>query len=214
MDGASGDEYLFSVRVYVDLDDTLIHAVYGKGRGVGKRTVIDAGEGEYYHSFLRPDAHYMLEEMRRMGEVWMLTTAKRSYAMAHNETFRLGFSGGEILAREDYIVRVPMAYSSEWMPTERGVCPHGILVDNLSPAAEAARLKMAYLGIGEERYVQIREFNGRDPDNFKGELAQILTSLELKGGGSVEDRTSGPLCVGRRGDSPKRSARLASSSRS
>ncbi len=164
--------------MYIDLDETLVHSVYGKGRGVGKRTVIDAGSGDIYHSLLRPAAHFLLGAVRDMAEVSMLTTATREYALAHNQKFQLGFTEGEIVAREDYITKVNMAYSSEWVPSSTRVCPTAILIDNLSPRADAARLKMAYLGIRENQYLQIREFNGKDPENFGAELEQIISRLK------------------------------------
>lgn len=166
------------MRVYVDLDDTLIHAVYALGRGRGKRTAVDAGEGEVYHSLLRPSAHRFLEGLRGDGEVFMLTTATKKYAAAHNETFRLGFSEGEIVAREDYLIQVTMAYSSELITMKRRVCPEGWLVDNMPPEEEAARLKRAYLGIGVDRYTQVREFNGKDPEVFNREMDQIFSIIK------------------------------------
>lgn len=166
------------MRVYVDLDDTLIHAVYGLGRGKGKRTVIDAGDGELYHSLLRPSAHRFLEELRGDGEVFMLTTATKKYAGAHNKAFSLGFSEDEIVAREDYLIQVTMAYSSELITKKERVCPEGWLVDNMPPEEEAARLKRAYLGIGVDRYTQVREFNGKDPEVFNREMDQIFSTIK------------------------------------
>jgi hypothetical protein len=119
----------------------------------------------------------MLANLRAMGEVYMLTTATRSYALSHNEKFCLGFCEEEIIAREDYITKVDMAYSSEWIPLSRKVCPDAVLIDNLPPREEAPRLKMAYLGIREDRYLQIREFNGKDPHRFASELDQLISRV-------------------------------------
>jgi hypothetical protein len=169
-------------RIYVDLDDTLIHAVWGRGRGVGKRSVVRVGEEETFHSLLRPTAKFLLSELRRSTEVLMLTTATLEYAKAHNDVFELGFLEKDIIARDHYIYTVRGAYGSQWETSQRGVCPSALLIDNLSPRSESSMVKMAYLGIGEESYIQIREFSGKDPENFKGELDEILHKV---GAGAV-----------------------------
>lgn len=191
----------FFMRTYVDLDDTLINAVHGAGRGRGKRTLVDVGAGDFYHSLIRPKATELLSSLRAMGEVYMLTTATRDYACAHNHVFQLGFSDDQIVAREDYVVRITLAYSSEWVPVARGVCPHARLIDNLPAEADDAKLKMSYLGIQKGRYIQIREFYGKDPEIFNNELACILRSIreeedsmKLSRGGT--DGTVGDKSIG------------------
>lgn len=172
--------------IYVDLDDTLIHSVHGLGRNPGKRTPILIGAEDRYHSFLRPSAIEMLTFFRKRGRTRMLTTATRDYAIAHNDTFQLGFEKEDIVAREDYVTKVRLAYGSEWVPVDRKTDPNALLVDNLPARAENSRIKTAYLGIKEENYIQIRDFDGKDPDCFRGELLEILAKVEaLTAGGNA-----------------------------
>ena len=184
------------MRTYVDLDDTLINAVHGAGRGIGKRTLVGVGAGDFYHSLIRPKAGELLSSLREMGEVYMLTTATRAYACAHNDIFQLGFSDDQIVAREDYVTRITLAYSSAWVATAERVCPDARLIDNLPIGADAARLKMSYLGIKKDRYIQIREFYGKDPEIFNDELAHILRSIRDEEGLRALGRGgAGPISV-------------------
>ena len=196
------------MNIYIDLDDTLIHSVYGVGRNPGKRTVIQVDEEEVYHSLLRPVAKELLASLRNLGPVSMLTTARRDYALAHNSAFALGFSEDEIFARDDYICKIKLAYGEEWVPVEKGVDKNAILIDNLSPATESSRTKSGFLGIGEDRYIQIREFDGKDPKEFSSEVEEVLARVVKLAGGEGQagvqemgalsrGREAGPGCGGK-----------------
>jgi len=165
------------MNIYIDLDDTLIHSVYGVGRNPGKRTVIQLGEDEVYHSFLRPEAGRILGELRQIGTVRMLTTATREYARAHNQTFSLGFLEEEIFSRDEYICKVQVGYGEDWIPTQCGIDKTAVLIDNLPPNTESSRIKIKFLGIDPEHYIQIREFSGKDPSMFSDEVGEILASI-------------------------------------
>jgi len=165
------------MNIYIDLDDTLIHSVYGRGRNPGKRTVIPITEDEIYHSLLRPEAGRILRELRNIGDVRMLTTSISDYAEAHNRAFALGFMPAEIFARERYINKVLLAYGSEWVASMTKTDPGGLLIDNLSISTESSRTKCAFLGIGEDNYFQIREFDGKDPECFAQEVDNLLSAV-------------------------------------
>jgi hypothetical protein len=169
------------MTIYIDLDDTLIHALpaYHKPNP-GKRTrvVLQDSEGnEVYHTMLRPLAHKLLEAARGLSNVKMLTTATKDYAIAHNETFNFGFAKEDIIAREDLMVKITLAYGSDIVPAKSKVDPNSLLIDNLSPTTESGRIKSSFLGIPPEQYIVIREFSGKDPDCFEQELHSLIENM-------------------------------------
>lgn len=168
------------MNIYVDLDDTLIHSVYGVGRNPGKRTVVRLSEDDIYHSLLRPEAGRLLSSLRRVGQVKMLTTAIDEYARAHNKLFSLGFRDDEIIARESYITKIQIAYGTDWVPSATGTDPEAVLIDNLPPSTESSRTKRAFLGIRDDGYFQIREFNGKDPEGFSEEIDKIVAKITAR----------------------------------
>jgi hypothetical protein len=163
--------------IYLDLDDTLIHSVYGVGRNPGKRTVIHLSDKEVYHTLLRPLAADILAGLRNIRQVKMLTTAIKEYALAQNQAFSLGFSTQDIIAREDYITTVNDMFGENWIPLQSRTDPDSILIDNLPPAAESSRLKMQFLGIKQSSYFQIREFYGKEPACFQQEVDDLLAKI-------------------------------------
>lgn len=137
-------------------------------------------DDDVYHSLLRPEAGRILEGLRDIGRVRMLTTAVDAYARAHNKAFSLGFREDEIIARESYITKVQVAYGTDWIPSATKTDPEAALIDNLSPSTESSRTKRAFLGIGEDGYFQIREFDGKDPECFGSEVDRLLESIALR----------------------------------
>lgn len=171
------------MTVYIDLDETLIHAIHAHSGNPGKRTPIrliedDGSEAELFYSLLRPKANEILSFCREISEVKMLTTATRDYALKHNEIFSLGFEEHEIIAREDYLYQSVMAYGSVTELLKTRVNPNSLLIDNLPRLADAAMLKQQYLGIKPQQYIQIREFSGKDPQNFDQELIELQNQIK------------------------------------
>jgi hypothetical protein len=171
------------MRIYIDLDETLIHAIYAHSGNPGKRRPIEiknsTGEREeLYYSILRPKATELLSFCRTLGNVKMLTTATRDYALEHNSIFNLGFEATHIIAREDYLVSTVSAYDTRTGPVKTATDPHSVLIDNLPRLAELAITKQQYLGIKPNRYIQIREFSGKDPEVFTKELDSIFQLLK------------------------------------
>jgi len=165
---------------YVDLDHTLISTRLAQpGDVVPENCVVMRFAGEIYHSALRPCAHQLLARCRETGPTRMLTTATRAYSLAHNEQFQLGFAPEEIFAREDWRYNIPGAYGGhETLLLAENVCPNSLLIDDFGPTSEGGRMKRKFLGIPEERYIQIRSYEGRpEPERFKDELASILERI-------------------------------------
>lgn len=171
------------MTIYIDLDETLIHAIYAQSGNPGKRTPIrlledDGLDSEIFYSLLRPKAKELLSFCREASEVKMLTTATKDYALKHNEVFSLGFKKHEIIAREDYLYQSMLAYGTVTELLKTRVDPNSLLIDNLPRLAEAAMLKQQYLGIKPHQYIQIREFSGKDPQNFNQELIELQNQIK------------------------------------
>ena len=88
-------------KIYVDLDETLIHAGAAGLRSPGRRRRVAFGL-EVYDVALRPCAHCLLGCLREIGCVSLLTTSQRDYAEKINEAFGLGFE--QLYCREDIFV--------------------------------------------------------------------------------------------------------------
>ena len=153
-------------KIYVDLDETLVHARVAGQRSPGKRRRFAFGL-EVYDVAIRPCAHYLLGRLREIGCVSLLTTSQRDYAEKINEAFRLGFE--ELYCREDIFVFRPFVDLKA-----ESVAPKSVLIDDLSPAETLARLKMKFLGINRRSYIQIRGFHGTDPATIDREIAEIV----------------------------------------
>lgn len=186
------------LSVYFDLDETLIHAqnVHPESEIMEQRqriTLTDGDRSEHYDSLLRPHAKHMLAFCRELGEVKLLTTANRQYALEHNDAFKLGFNPDQIIARDDYISRTQLAYGSVYGASKENTDPSAFLIDNLYPTEDAPKLKKQFLGIQDDQYIQIREFNGKDPVEFTKELSDILNRLENHSKGVAQPFTQPPI---------------------
>ena len=156
-------------KIYVDLDETLIHARVAGPRPPGKRWRFAFGL-EVYDVALRPCAHYLLGCLREIGCVSLLTTSQHDYAETINEAFGLGFE--QLYCREDIFVFRPFADLKA-----EAVAPKSVLIDDLSPTETLARLKMKFLGINRRSYIQIRGFHGTDPATIDREIAEIVRKV-------------------------------------
>lgn len=156
-------------KIFVDLDETLVHARVAGRRPPGKRRRLAFGL-EVYDVALRPCAHYMLDRLREIGRVSLLTTSQREYAEKIDEAFGLGFE--QMYCREDLFVFHPFAE----LKTE-AIAPRSVLIDDLSPNETLARLKMQFLGINRRSYIQIRGFHGTDPATIDTEIAAIISEV-------------------------------------
>lgn len=165
------------MTIYLDLDDTLIHSVYGVGRNPGKRTVINLSNEDIYHTLLRPLAPDILAGLRNIGPVKMLTTAVKEYALAQSRAFSLGFNPQDIISREDYISVINDMFGEKWVPLQSRTDPNSILIDNLPPSTESSRIKIQFLGIKSSSYFQIREFYGKEPACFQQEVEDLLAKV-------------------------------------
>jgi hypothetical protein len=161
------------LEFYIDLDNTLIHAAWG-GNPNKRRTKIDLGPKEVYWSMLRSHALDFLAFCREIAPTYILTHAARDYALEHNKVFNLGFANDQVIARDDFCYYKSGMLVDRLLPTKINVSPGAILVDDKNPKDELAVVKMQYLGIGTDRYVQGRDYRGgKDPENFDKETDKI-----------------------------------------
>ena len=161
------------LEFYIDLDNTLIHASWG-GNPNKRRTKINLGGKEVYWSMLRPDALSFLALCREIAPTYMLTHADRDYALEHNRVFGLGFTYDQVIARNDFSHTSSGMFIDITRPTKINVSPGAILVDDKPLKDELLKVKMQYLGIGADRYVQSRDYRGgKDPENFNKEMDKI-----------------------------------------
>ncbi len=93
------------INIFVDLDETLIHTNTSTEPNeipeISINTSTRPGKPDYYSSSLRPGAIELLAELRRIGNVFMLTRATHEYAVAMNKVFDLGFPVNRIYSRRD-----------------------------------------------------------------------------------------------------------------
>jgi hypothetical protein len=161
------------LEFYIDLDNTLIHAAWG-GNPNKRRTKIDLGSKEVYWSMLRPHALDFLAFCREIAPTYMLTHAHRDYALEHNKVFALGFTDDQLIARDDFSYTKSGMLIDTTRPIKINVSPGAILVDDNPPKDEMAVVKIQYLGINTDRYVQGRDYRGgKDPENFDKEIDKI-----------------------------------------
>jgi NLI interacting factor-like phosphatase len=168
--------------IFVDLDNTLIHATWG-GNPNKKRVKIDLGINylggkEIYWSMMRPNSISFLEECRKLAKTYLLTFSDKDYAIAHNEAFKLGFEEKEIFGRDDFSASSCGMFVDRVYAKKTNTCPNAILVDDNEPSHEHAKIKMAFLGIGEERYIKSRRFIGREPKEFEKELKALHSLIK------------------------------------
>jgi len=100
----------------------------------------------------------------------LLTTNQRDYAEKINEAFGLGFE--QLYCREDVFVFRPFADLKA-----EAVAPKSVLIDDLSRTETLARLKMKFLGINRQSYIQIRGFHETDRATIDREIAEIVCKV-------------------------------------
>ena len=133
--------------IFLDLDETLIHT-----REVDSQ--LEPGfpsplrYGPYF-AWLRPDAKEILQIVYGLKvPLYICTASERAYAAGLSVAFGLGVPEANILGLEH--LRAGLT----------GIAPNSVLIDDLDPGHEIARLKRQVLEIGTERYFQIPAFRG------------------------------------------------------
>jgi hypothetical protein len=183
--------------IWCDLDNTLIwtweplittpllSAVFGlplesrppQGKGLRRLTRVDVPDLGTGFACRRKTARRFLDEIRLSDRVAMLTSALRSYAIAMNEIFELGFAADEILARENLRDR-----------KTGNVEPYAVLVDNAPrfPRDDghhaARRRKLRYLGASSEAVIEVPHFHGQMDDPFDQDWRKYVAHIQTLAG--------------------------------
>ncbi len=141
-----------------------------RGRGLRRsRQMVIAGEK--YFACSRKNADRFLAALRELGEVRMLTSAIKAYALRMNREFRFDFAPSQIVAREDM------------KAAAGGVDPKGVLIDNVAqyPGFDdldtGRRLKLRYLGLGAIT-VEVPYFFGNVNDPFGYEWREYVAETK------------------------------------
>jgi hypothetical protein len=174
------------VRIYVDLDDTLV------------TSEIDPYTGAVRRIFPRPDAHEFLANLSRHGSIRILTRAGSVHA--ERAVRKLGtaakFVKG-VITREDMaavedkieaILTAPISDESKnvLLSKVKPLYPKGVIFDNDEAWSDTFLLKTTAVGVGFDEWIKVDPFDLDVQDLGKLEKAYLdflsrLDMLTLKG---------------------------------
>jgi len=168
-------------KIFWDIDETLI---YTSLHPPEQEHIFFSIDEDIYYTIVRPCAKRLIEFSRELvGEenVFILTTSTREYATNVNRLALFGFKDVQIWPREDIQKHYyPTAYGGQGVIPHAFADPENILIDNLPPRYNDAKIGM--IGIGQtyhERYFQCRDYYGIDfpNDPFENDVKKFLTNL-------------------------------------
>lgn len=173
--------------VFLDLDETIIHTRYSLKPFSEQREneFVFKLSGYWYGTILRECANDLINFCRSQSCVMILTASTSDYAKLICDHFELGFDDNEIIARDDYVTYEMVEFfglSGYEVPIAKDCINYtnSILIDNQTPDLPNAKIKLAYLGINEDRYIVFPEWDGEnEPDNFLHELNTIRHKIKL-----------------------------------
>jgi hypothetical protein len=144
--------------IYIDLDDCLVAQNY---------------DTQPSRSVLRPGALELLHDLRLIGEIFLISAGTIKHVHARNDQHKLGFPVKNIIARED-LYQEEHAYreSHRIIPLKRDQCPGAVLIDNNPHDYPYTAVKLEWLGIKPEQFIQVPNFYGA---SYKGFAEQDLT---------------------------------------
>lgn len=146
--------------IYVDLDDTLIHAEEDPETRVVGRIIV------------RPGASAFIRRLGQMGTVVLLTHAKRSHAMRGLEA--IGSASKvfvDVISREDLQPVIDQIEAINSTPKLRDkdkirlyrevlpIAPPGFMIDDWGVGSWMYWLKSSAIGIGRNQWIQVMPFD-------------------------------------------------------
>jgi hypothetical protein len=177
------------MRIFLDLDDTLIHSVYNH-KNNKNRTYIQFKDDGRYGSVERPIAKDLIQFARSIDpDVSILTTATMDWAMAWSNVFQFGFDENHIYDRHAFTTwRTSIYGGTDIIWNEKSLnLKHAVIVDNnhLINLHDASPIhKMNFLfgeDFDDENWIHMRAFDGNvSADALKAdERALDLTQKKI-----------------------------------
>lgn len=173
------------MRIYVDLDRTLVAPVYR-----------DPEEGLVEDVLVRPLADWFLDELGLRGDVHVLSLGSRAHV--EDALGRLGAAARPVLSITtaedldpvvervwDELDRFPLSSPADektLLAKIRPIRPPGFMIDDHAPGTDVFLVKAAALGIGRDRWVRVSPFY---PDRDPGGLEDALERLDERMGRSI-----------------------------
>jgi hypothetical protein len=151
-------------NIFVDIDETLIHAGMGEDHKPEVPTVdvMNRDPDEMYKVSLRPGAIKLLFDLRTIGHVYALTRATQDYAFAMNKTLGLGFLEERIYSR---------LHVREWRKTKIDLeVPLGqnYLIDDLDYQDNYEKIALLRK-LGPVQYIKVVPFWGNADEGYTHE---------------------------------------------
>lgn len=167
--------------IFVDLDETLIHTPtleYTFDPGFKFPEGVETFElknGKLSIQIgVRPGARQFLTELRKLGNVYMLTAANKKYADIMNEHGKLGFDSAHIFNRK-HIKHDPYKRKTGI------VSGTNILIDNLPSHENWDKLRFLATYGSCRKYIKVMDFNGFPEQGFDNdyinELLEVIRAL-------------------------------------
>ena len=151
-------------NIFVDIDETLMHAGMGEEHKLKVPTVKvkTYRPVEVYKVSLRPGALKLLFDLRAIGHVYALTRATQDYAFAMNKTLGFGFPEERIYSR---------LHVREWRKTKIDLdVPQGqnYLIDDLNFQDNYEKLALLRK-LGPVQYIKVVPFWGYTNEGYTHE---------------------------------------------
>jgi len=152
------------MRIYVDLDETLI------------ANDVDPWSGIVRRIYARPGAHEFLSHLQSYGQVWLLTRAEMGHV--DRALQKLGDAAEllkGIISREDLttiydqveaILEAPISDTSKLglLSRVKPLFPRGIIFDNDEPYSDSYWIKTKAVGVGFDQWIEVDPFTVEGPD--------------------------------------------------
>lgn len=166
--------------IFIDLDDLLVSPTYPPNPD----SKIAQRDGDQYHYEERTHSKKLIETMKKLAPVKILTSSTRDHALGINQTSKFLEDPDDFICREDYLEEIYNAEGDRsWATTRFGICPRGILIDHQKKDEEGVREKIKALGIEADQYIQAPPFFGShyaDPLNEAAiALLEMMVHLKL-----------------------------------